>query len=163
MDAFRSPSDAQPPHVPRPEAALFLQKPSMYSTPNQNPGQSLMDYNNSLPPHTPSIVQENSYQQTHQQLQNGMQSGEMNGVAGGPSDYYANSNPALESPTLNLSSEPQPSLTNPDMNFPPYDLLYALVDLYFKHINTWCPILHRKTTLVGLPPIPFYKTILISQ
>jgi len=48
---------------------------------------------------------------------------------------------------LNLSSEPQPSLTNPDMNFPPYDLLYALVDLYFKHINTWCPILHRKTTL----------------
>jgi hypothetical protein len=24
------------------------------------------------------------------------------------------------------------------------------VDLYFKHINTWCPILHRKTTLDSL-------------
>ncbi len=29
-------------------------------------------------------------------------------------------------------------------------VLYALVDLYFKHINTWCPILHRKTTLDSL-------------
>ncbi|KAH8169482.1 fungal specific transcription factor domain-containing protein [Sarocladium implicatum] len=34
-----------------------------------------------------------------------------------------------------------------DQDMPPYDLLYALVDLFFKHINTWCPILHRKTTL----------------
>ncbi|KAG5984652.1 hypothetical protein E4U55_003873 [Claviceps digitariae] len=39
----------------------------------------------------------------------------------------------------------------PDQDYmPPYDLLYALVDLYFKHINTWCPILHRKTTLDSL-------------
>ncbi|KIW81784.1 hypothetical protein Z517_04810 [Fonsecaea pedrosoi CBS 271.37] len=30
---------------------------------------------------------------------------------------------------------------------PPYDLLYALVDLYFKHINIWLPLLDRKTTL----------------
>ncbi len=30
---------------------------------------------------------------------------------------------------------------------PPYDLLYSLVDLYFKHINTWLPLLDRKTTL----------------
>lgn len=41
-----------------------------------------------------------------------------------------------------------------EVRFPPYDLLYALVDLYFKHINTWCPILHRRTTLETLfgPP-----------
>ncbi|OCT44339.1 hypothetical protein CLCR_05445 [Cladophialophora carrionii] len=30
---------------------------------------------------------------------------------------------------------------------PPYDLLYSLVDLYFKHINIWLPLLDRKTTL----------------
>ncbi|ETN42045.1 uncharacterized protein HMPREF1541_03984 [Cyphellophora europaea CBS 101466] len=30
---------------------------------------------------------------------------------------------------------------------PPYDLLYALVDLFFKHINAWLPLLERKTTL----------------
>ncbi|KAI5291255.1 hypothetical protein KEM54_005702 [Ascosphaera aggregata] len=35
----------------------------------------------------------------------------------------------------------------PDPDLPPYDLLYNLVDLYFEHINTWCPILHRRTTL----------------
>jgi hypothetical protein len=34
-----------------------------------------------------------------------------------------------------------------DNDFPPYDLLYGLVDLFFKHIYPWCPILHRQTTL----------------
>lgn len=37
-----------------------------------------------------------------------------------------------------------------DQDFPPYDLLYALTDLFFKHVNTWCPILHRRTTLDSL-------------
>ncbi|KAJ3498295.1 hypothetical protein NLG97_g1237 [Lecanicillium saksenae] len=37
-----------------------------------------------------------------------------------------------------------------DQDLPPYDLVYSLVDLYFKNINTWCPILHRKTTLDSL-------------
>ncbi|KAI9152002.1 Quinic acid utilization activator [Paramyrothecium foliicola] len=31
-------------------------------------------------------------------------------------------------------------------DLPPHDMVYALVDLYFKHCNTWCPILDRKTT-----------------
>ena len=31
--------------------------------------------------------------------------------------------------------------------FPQYDLLYKLADLFFKHINPWCPILHRHSTL----------------
>ncbi|EHK25025.1 uncharacterized protein TRIVIDRAFT_113534, partial [Trichoderma virens Gv29-8] len=35
-------------------------------------------------------------------------------------------------------------------DLPPYNLVYNLVDLYFKHINTWCPILHRRTTLDNL-------------
>jgi Fungal specific transcription factor domain len=29
---------------------------------------------------------------------------------------------------------------------PPHELLYSLVNLYFEHINTWFPILHRQTT-----------------
>ena len=33
---------------------------------------------------------------------------------------------------------------------PPYDLLYALVDLYFRHVNSWLPLLDRRTTLDGL-------------
>ncbi|PHH74505.1 hypothetical protein CDD82_4903 [Ophiocordyceps australis] len=32
----------------------------------------------------------------------------------------------------------------PDL--PPHDMVYTLVDLYFKHCNTWCPILDRKST-----------------
>lgn len=39
------------------------------------------------------------------------------------------------------------SFLDPENALPPYDLLYTLVDLYFEHINTWCPILHRRTTL----------------
>lgn len=31
-------------------------------------------------------------------------------------------------------------------DLPPQDMIYTLVDLYFKHCNTWCPILDRKTT-----------------
>lgn len=30
---------------------------------------------------------------------------------------------------------------------PPYDLLYKIVELYFTHVNSWCPILDRKSTL----------------
>ena len=36
----------------------------------------------------------------------------------------------------------------PDL--PAYDLLYTLVDLYFKHVNTWSPILDRKVTFDAL-------------
>jgi hypothetical protein len=38
-----------------------------------------------------------------------------------------------------------PALSSqPDASLPPYDLLHTLVDLYFKHVNTWSPILDRK-------------------
>jgi hypothetical protein len=43
-------------------------------------------------------------------------------------------------PVVALPNEQAPHL-------PPYDLLYALVDLFFKHINPWLPLLDRKTTL----------------
>ena len=45
-----------------------------------------------------------------------------------------------------------PELAGDDL--PPYDLLYTLVDLFFKHVNTWAPMLERKTTIDSLlsPP-----------
>ncbi|EXJ90773.1 hypothetical protein A1O1_03877 [Capronia coronata CBS 617.96] len=43
------------------------------------------------------------------------------------------------------TSTPAPSLI-PDSELPPYDLLYTLVDLFFKHVNPWSPILDRKAT-----------------
>ncbi|OKL59982.1 hypothetical protein UA08_04948 [Talaromyces atroroseus] len=41
-------------------------------------------------------------------------------------------------------------------DLPAGELLYGLVDLYFKHVNTWCPILDRKVTVDGFfgPSIP---------
>lgn len=42
------------------------------------------------------------------------------------------------------------ALDQDEVDFPPYDLLYGLVDLFFKHIYPWCPILHRQTTLNSL-------------
>ncbi|KAK8187587.1 fungal-specific transcription factor domain-containing protein [Phyllosticta capitalensis] len=93
------------PHVPKPETALFLQKPSTY------------------------------YHGRH------------HSISALPSTYN-NNNPPLESPTLNIDHpQLQPAISHQEPDFPPYDLLYALADLYFKHINTWCPILHRRSTL----------------
>ncbi|PGH34803.1 hypothetical protein GX50_02363 [[Emmonsia] crescens] len=37
------------------------------------------------------------------------------------------------------------TISEPDL--PPQDTLYTIVDLYFKHVNPWCPILDRKATL----------------
>ncbi|KAH8432624.1 putative C6 transcription factor [Aspergillus melleus] len=60
-------------------------------------------------------------------------------------DYTGNES-SLKVP-VNLFANQEQSLADPELDLPPYDLLYALVDLYFEHINTWCPILHRRTTL----------------
>ncbi|KAE8351602.1 fungal-specific transcription factor domain-containing protein [Aspergillus coremiiformis] len=60
-------------------------------------------------------------------------------------DYTGNES-SLKVP-VNLFSNQEQSFSDPELDLPPYDLLYALVDLYFEHINTWCPILHRRTTL----------------
>lgn len=41
------------------------------------------------------------------------------------------------------TATPRSLSTIPDL--PPQDMIYSLVDLYFKHCNTWCPILERQT------------------
>ncbi|RGP77179.1 zn ii 2cys6 transcriptional activator [Fusarium longipes] len=38
-----------------------------------------------------------------------------------------------------------PSIQSYTIDLPPHDIIYSLVDLYFKHCGTWCPILERKT------------------
>lgn len=128
-------------HVPQAEAALFMQTANMY--PNT---QSNASY-----PATSQMSQQQHQQQSRSSLPNvqiPLPSGEP----------YAAANPPLESPSLNihqgqqssLASNNGPSSVSQDQDFPPYDLLYALTDLFFKHVNTWCPILHRRTTLDSL-------------
>jgi hypothetical protein len=132
----------------RAEAALFLQKPSTYSTTAQG-----MDFGNSLTPQTPSMqsMQGDVYQQQipmstmHQQIHH---SHSLSNQGQPHPEFYHTSQPPLESPSLNITQN-EPDFSS-DLALPPYDLLYALVDLYFKHINTWCPILHRRSTLDSL-------------
>ncbi|KAK4452576.1 fungal-specific transcription factor domain-containing protein, partial [Podospora aff. communis PSN243] len=63
-------------------------------------------------------------------------------------EYYGTPTQDIRSPTMSVSRTQ--GQVSSDQDLPPYDLLFALVDLYFKHINTWCPILHRKRTLDAL-------------
>ncbi|KAK8092016.1 transcriptional regulatory protein [Apiospora hydei] len=111
--------------TPQAETALFLQKPSTYPAVTQS-----VDFG--MPPQTPSM------HSAHDGFQ--------------PRCIYPAYHPlinhSLQSPGLSVAQS-QTHLSS-DQDLPPYDLLYALADLYFKHINTWCPILHRKTTLDAL-------------
>lgn len=130
-------------HIPHAETALFLQKPSTFN------GNQSMDFGNHVP-QTPSIssIHGDVFQQSMQQQQQNhnhsqtMQSGQA-------PEFYSTSQPPLESPSLNIQQNAAEFSTT-DHALPPYDLLYALVDLYFKYVNTWCPILHRRSTLDSL-------------
>ncbi|KFY40294.1 hypothetical protein V494_03579, partial [Pseudogymnoascus sp. VKM F-4513 (FW-928)] len=136
-------------HLPRIEAAPFLQqKPAAF--PGSTPQHA--DFPNSLSPSTPSLqgMHGDAYMQQQQQahqhqaqqqqlMQNGTQP---------TTQYYNTAQPPVESPTLNLSESHTEVPSDSDL--PPYDLLYALVDLFFKHVNTWCPMLHRRSTLDSL-------------
>ncbi|KAL6692239.1 fungal-specific transcription factor domain-containing protein [Trichoderma pleuroticola] len=68
-------------------------------------------------------------------------------ISGPVSDLPAQQGIAMSTVTPTPGA-PLPSTDADDL--PPYNLVYNLVDLYFKHINTWCPILHRRTTLDNL-------------
>jgi hypothetical protein len=139
---FRS-SDGR--HVPHAETALFLQKPSTFPAVTQ-----AVDFSNPMP-QTPSIASMHGGDVFHQQgLQQSNQplNGSHSIQNGQAPEFYSTTQPPLQSPSLNITRT-QTELST-DNALPPYDLLYALVDLYFKHINTWCPILHRRSTLDSL-------------
>jgi hypothetical protein len=126
--AFRSPPVLNTPHVPRPETALFLQKPAS-AFPSQNAMQS--QFGAGVTDNRPT----NGY--------NGHAEDMSQGISGLQRDSFASYNDHF-APSMSRS------LGQPDADFPPYDLLYGLVDLFFKHIQPWCPILHRQTTLNAL-------------
>lgn len=127
-----------------------MQKPPIYSDPLQASNSILNNYGNPLPASGSNLAQPESFQQSQEPVLDGLPQRHQSMHGAGPSEYYTQSASNLESPTLNISTEPQSVLMDPNRSFPPYDLLYALVDLYFKHINTWCPILHRKSTIDAL-------------
>ncbi|KLP09540.1 hypothetical protein CEK26_008664 [Fusarium fujikuroi] len=134
---------SEPVRTPQTDPVMFGQK-----APSSNfaPSTQSLDFNVA---HTPRI--NDGYQSQNQASMPGVaassQLSPMQHTAV-TQDYYTSVQPNIHSPTAPLSSAPGTS--TPDRDMPPYDLLYALVDLYFKHINTWCPILHRKTTLDSL-------------
>ncbi|KPM44599.1 hypothetical protein AK830_g1962 [Neonectria ditissima] len=128
---------SEPIRTPQADTALFLHKSAGANFPG---GSQNLEFGI---PHTPSI--NDGY---HNQGPLSAMSAPPHMAPMQPSaaaqDYYGSSH----SPTAPMTVAP--GTTTPDREMPPYDLLYALVDLYFKHINTWCPILHRKTTLDSL-------------
>ncbi|TPX16545.1 uncharacterized protein E0L32_003839 [Thyridium curvatum] len=139
------PRAADPIRTPQAETALFLQKPSTYPQSTQP-----MDFG--MPPPTPSIHEGFPSQMPMSGISPTSHGGHHGPVPSAAAQEYYGSGPnqtqPLQSPTVNMS--PGQSQISSDQDLPPYDLLYALVDLYFKHINTWCPILHRKATLDSL-------------
>ncbi|KAH0533994.1 hypothetical protein FGG08_007396 [Glutinoglossum americanum] len=149
QETFISQSNGLSCHAPRPETALFLQKSTAFPTPGPNDGPRISDFGPGGALGSGStITQGNGYQQ-HPPSE-GLSQQDLSGISQGPQQFYSNPAPPLPSPSLNVSSSPQTTLNSPDHEFPPYDLLYSLVDLYFKHVNTWCPILHRRTTMDSL-------------
>jgi hypothetical protein len=116
--------------TPQAETALFLQKPS----------RSIDFGLSSAPAHDgfPAVagISPPSHMQTAM------------APSAAAQEYYGTGHSAqLQSPSA--ATQNSGHLMS-EQELPPYDLLYALVDLYFKHVNTWCPILHRKTTLDSL-------------
>ncbi|CAG8982857.1 hypothetical protein HYALB_00006667 [Hymenoscyphus albidus] len=147
------PIEAPRGHVPHAETALFLQKPSSVfsgSQPTDFPSTVVqtptMSTHPTLPPLHRDIFQQGMQQTMHphshaQQPPHPIQTSQS-------PEFYSTSQAHVQSPSLNVT-EPQ-SEASSEQDLPPYDLLYALVDLYFKHINTWCPILYRQSTLTSL-------------
>ncbi len=143
MLPFQQPS-MQPPQVPQSET-LYLTNPSNYPDPQQLQQPELPGYNPPRKPSTPKVQQSQFAEQLLTESgQHGMHNSLQNPSSHGSHSY---TDASLESPILNIHGDPPSSLSSQDHDFPPYDLLYALTDLYFRHINTWCPILHRRTTL----------------
>ncbi|KAF2677094.1 hypothetical protein K458DRAFT_320653 [Lentithecium fluviatile CBS 122367] len=134
---FRSPPIIQTPHIPRPETALFIQKPSTFHAQSIPPnfGSAVAEVRQ-----TPAITG-NGYHAPAEEVQsalNGMQR-----------DSYGNVTSPFNNDRFGAPSMGG-ALAQGDNDFPPYDLLYGLVDLFFKHVYPWCPILHRQTTLNSL-------------
>lgn len=130
---------SEPITTPQGDNSMFVQKTSSFTPTSQN-----VDFN---APQHPGMPDSFHHQGSMGGLSAPQQIPPIQSSAPGGQAYYQNQAP-MQSPSGHLAQAA--GSTPPDQDMPPYDLLYALVDLYFKHINTWCPILHRKTTLDSL-------------
>ena len=161
--------------TPQAEAALFLHKPSSYSFPS-GPGPSpsagppgMPGRGGSINGHDLSLPSPNTINGTGNSGAYASGGGPISGISPShhsqPSplstptarEYFgasarqgvASSGTFISSPMMNMTTGAK-SLIGSDQDLPPYDLSYALVDLYFKHINTWCPLLQRNPTIEAL-------------
>ncbi|KAM0092267.1 hypothetical protein ACP6JD_004374 [Aspergillus fumigatus] len=135
--SYSSPSEPSAAHGPSPRNSVYFQETST---------APLSARHNDVSITSPSDTSVRNAMQSH--VPNGISSaGPLSSVSGSnPHNDYTGNESSLKVP-VNLYSNQEHSLADPELDLPPYDLLYALVDLYFEHINTWCPILHRRTTL----------------
>lgn len=137
--SYSSPSEPSAVHGPSPRTTLYFNEPAssvalpprradmLITSPSDTSAKDLVSYN--LPNGAPTSTMGSLPSTQH----------------AGHDDYTGNES-SLKVP-VNLFGNQEQSLADPDLDLPPYDLLYALVDLYFEHINSWCPILHRRSTL----------------
>jgi hypothetical protein len=145
-----TPRDPQPSSVfarnPQAETALFLQPPSSSFAQQAQPDFAPMPDGFSAGMTVPSAFSPPS-------AASGQSMAGAAAAATTNPDYYGRA--ARQPANLTSPNGPPPPGQSPshapgDQDQPPHDLLYALVDLYFKHINVWCPILHRNTTMESL-------------
>ncbi|CAG8924565.1 unnamed protein product [Penicillium salamii] len=135
--SYSSPSEPSAAHGPSPSTALYLNDPgSSVTLPSRRADVSLTSPSDTSP--------RNSSNHFHNMMAV-TPVGSMTQTQSTHHDYSGNES-SLKVPVKIFSNQEQ-SLADPDLDLPPYDLLYALVDLYFEHINSWCPIFHRRTTL----------------
>ncbi|KAF1810714.1 hypothetical protein P152DRAFT_401079 [Eremomyces bilateralis CBS 781.70] len=150
---FRTPAPLQKPHIPGPETALFLQKPSSFNAAptiahdyrtNLNGGQTSLHSGS----RTNSLQQNISGEPLHPQ-------GARNHPRSSRDSYGQVPDPILESSSLNIRNSP-PASDSMEGDLPPQDLVWALTTLFFHHVNTWCPIFVRRQlsdSLFGSKPL----------
>lgn len=132
--SYGSSSEPSAAQGPSPHNTLYHHEPSSIPAPPRQTDFSIA---------SPSEVSVNALQN---HIPNGITAAPLPQVQTTANNDYAGNESSLKVP-VNLFSNQEQSFSDPGLDLPPYDLLYALVDLYFEHINTWCPILHRRTTL----------------
>ncbi|KAJ6013347.1 hypothetical protein N7540_007938 [Penicillium herquei] len=136
--SYSSPSEPSAVHGPSPRTALYFNDPnSSVALPSRHADVSIT---------SPSDT--SAKNMVAHALSNGATASvisSLSQVQNGHNDFSGNES-SLNIPVSIFANQEQ-SLTDPNLDLPPYDLLYALVDLYFEHVNSWCPILHRRSTL----------------
>ncbi|MBE3110082.1 MAG: Zn(II)2Cys6 transcription factor, partial [Acidobacteria bacterium] len=166
---FRHSDPIRTPH--QTDSAIFL----AHKAQDYQPSNHSADFNNLAQPPPPPLQDAYRHTQHPQQQQNAAPAAahqqQPTGLLPNTSTthgYYPGDSVKLQSPASVMSL--QAGQVGPTSNgvseheLPPYDLLYNLVDLYFKHIHTWCPILHRTTTfdtLFGPSPLDEADRVLL--